>query len=430
MIADFSVGLGNLLLTLSDGVDLANRDIGRHQIRTAYSSWQIAKELGLPPSSIEKIFTAALLHDIGALTPEDKVKLFHFEEKDLDKHSIQGEWLFEQASLLAPSARIVRFHHRPWNEWKGQEDDPDALPSQVVFLADILDRITDHKTCVLNQTNRIRSHVSARSGQTIHPDVAAAFQRVSEREDFWLDLKSPRLFSLLLHKGPFRGIEVGMEEVAEMGSLFRILIDFRSPFTATHSTGVAECTKILAELFGFTQTEVTLLRMAGDFHDVGKLAIPNAILDKAGKLTPLEFEVIKKHVYFTYTILESIGGLGQIPEWAAFHHEHLDGSGYPFHVGEERISTGSRIVAVADVFTALAENRPYREGMPENKVAGILQDMVKKNHLDGRIVTLLLDHYDEVKEHVLGKQEEVKALFLGYFQEINRRHAEMAATGA
>jgi len=146
------------------------------------------------------------------------------------------------------------------------------------------------------------------------------------------------------------------------------------------------------------------MELAGYFHDIGKLGVPNAILEKPGKLTKDEFAVMKKHTYFTYTVLTSIGGLDQIAEWAAFHHEKLDGTGYPFHVSGERLNTGARIMAVADIFTALAEDRPYRPGMQREDVVRIIDRMANENAIDRRIVDLLLDNYQDVLVQVKEKQ--------------------------
>ena len=102
--------------------------------------------------------------------------------------------------------------------------------------------------------------------------------------------------------------------------------------------------------------------MAGNFHDLGKLVIPNSILEKPGKLNDEEFALMKQHTYFTYSILTTIGGIQEIAEWAAFHHERLDGNGYPFHLNASKLSTGARIMAVADIVTTLAEDRPLPAG--------------------------------------------------------------------
>lgn len=147
------------------------------------------------------------------------------------------------------------------------------------------------------------------------------------------------------------------------------------------------------------------------FHDLGKLAVPNSILEKPGKLTKRDFDVIKQHTYFTYTVLSNIGSLDLIAEWSALHHEKLDGSGYPFHIKADKINTGSRIIAVADVFTALFENRPYRNSMGRKQIKEILTSQAANNLLDKRIVDILLDNFKEIAASVKAKQKEAEELF-------------------
>jgi HD-GYP domain-containing protein (c-di-GMP phosphodiesterase class II) len=400
MLKENSVNLGNLFLSLSDAVDLANPSIASHQVKTSYIVWQMGKVAKFPPETIEKIFIASLLHDVGALSPEDKIRLHDFEEKKIEIHCIIGESLYNLSPLLSPAAKIVRFHHRPWEQWEASIGSPEVLESQIIFLADLLERLIKRDQYILHQVDTLTSKITSISGSEIHPNVVDLFMAISKYEDFWLDLMSPRLYSLLLHLGPVRQVEIDLETLHSISMLFRSIIDFRSHFTAAHSTGVAECAAILSKIFGLTETEVELMKIAGNFHDLGKLAIPNSILDKPDKLTKEEFAVIKQHTYFTYTVLNTIGGLDQISEWAAFHHEKLDGSGYPFHVTADKINMGSRIMAVADIFTALAEDRPYRKGMQRKELEGILINQANKNFLDKRITNLLLDNYDEVWREV------------------------------
>ena len=147
-----------------------------------------------------------------------------------------------------------------------------------------------------------------------------------------------------------------------------------------------------------------LMEIAGNLHDIGKLAIPNAILNKPGKLTKEEFAVMKSHTYYTYSVIKTIGGLEQIAEWAAFHHERLDGSGYPFHCTADELSTGARILMVADIFTALAEDRPYRKGMSKEGIYQIIKQFSDRRLLDTRIVDLLFENYEEIFSYVNEKQ--------------------------
>ncbi|NOZ79905.1 MAG: HD domain-containing protein [Acidobacteria bacterium] len=419
MLQEFNTRFSNLLLSLSDAIDIASPQIASHQMRTAFLSWKIASAAGLPEGQIEKIYLAALLHDIGALSLEDKIQLHAgFEVTDVDTHCVLGEALFDLSHLLKPAAGIVRYHHKPWEAWHESIDSPGVVESQIVYLADTIERSIVRDTYILHQTDELESKIASLSGSEIHPDVVGTFFQVSHQEDLWLDLVSPRLYSLLLHHGPFRGVKIDQDDILSMASTFRHIIDFKSRFTATHSTGVAESAAMLSRFFGFTESETTRMTIAGYFHDLGKLAVPNSILEKAGKLTKEEFEIIKQHTYYTYTVLSTIGGLSVIAEWAAFHHEKLDGSGYPFHVGADRIDVGARIMAVADIFTALCEDRPYRKGMGKRQIKDILVSQASKGLLDERIVRILLENLEEITTKVKSEQRVSRDIFEMKFQKV------------
>jgi len=410
MYPQLSVNIGNLLLSLSDAMDLADPSIALHQQRTAFIAWEIAKAANLPGDAVERLFVAGLLHDIGALSPEEKISLHRFEG-DPEQHCVRSHVLLESVPWLRTAARITRFHHQEWREWREPITDPLVLESQILFLSDYLERAIDREIYILHQDEAIVGKIQALSNTAIHPDVVDLLHAVSRRVEFWLDLASPRLYSLLLHNGPFRRTEIDMAYLSTIAELFRNIIDFRSRFTSTHSSGVAECAAGLARIFGFSDQEVDLIRVAGDFHDIGKLAVPNAILNKPDKLTREEFAVIRQHTYFTFSILNTIGGLQSIAEWAAFHHERLDGSGYPFHHRANRISTGSRIMSVADTVTALAEDRPYRPGMKRFDIERILGKQADANALDRRIVELFLDNYEPIVGSVREKQARSRAYY-------------------
>jgi HD-GYP domain-containing protein (c-di-GMP phosphodiesterase class II) len=197
--------------------------------------------------------------------------------------------------------------------------------------------------------------------------------------------------------------------------LFREIIDFKSPFTAAHSSGVSACAGKLANLYGFTATDCELMKIAGNLHDIGKMAIPNAILEKSGKLTPAEFAIVKSHTYYTYHVLKPLAPISQIAEWAAYHHEKLDGSGYPFHRHSGELDFGSRIMAVADIYTAIAEERPYRSGMSHNQIYQVLKNAAVHQYIDSEIVALLLDNYHIVSEHVRERQTTARSFYHNSF---------------
>jgi len=416
-----AVNLGNLLLSLSEITD-STPAIAQHQLRTAFIALEISKVAGVDRSLTEDIFAASLLHDIGALTVEEKIALHQSEDVDSNPHCIRGSLLLGKTSWFSSIAPIVRFHHTPWNEWHQPITSPMVFASQVIYLADFVERLIDRNQYILYQHQSIIDQVSAMRNISVHQEIIDAFLEVSRYEEFWLDLDSSRLYSSLFYEGPYRHIEIDIQGVSEIAKLFRDIIDFKSSFTATHTAGVAACAAKMGAFFGFTPLEVTMLEIAGNLHDIGKLIIPNAILEKPGKLTENEYALIKSHTYYTYHTIHNIKGLEQIAHWAAMHHERLDGSGYPFHYNSSQLDIGARIMAVADIFTALSEDRPYRKGMPQNEIYQLLNSQVRQNYIDGKIVALLFDHYDEINTYVRENQEQARQFYERRFKTINFCH--------
>ncbi|MDX9979808.1 MAG: HD domain-containing protein [Lentisphaeria bacterium] len=400
MQQDVNVNFGNLLLSLSDAMNLALPDLASHGIRTAFVAWRTGRGLGLEPGPMGRLVAAALLHDLGAISVEEQERLLANEEREPEIHCIRGAVLLDQAGLLRGLAPVVRHHHRPLEEWGGAARTEEFLLAQILLLADQVDRSLDREVHILQQSEAVRNKVRTLAPATVLPDVAGAFLATSEAEEFWLTLRSRRLYSTLLHEGPIYSQQVGMASLLEITGVFRDIVDFRSRFTSTHSSGVARSAVLLATILGMTEPELRLMQVAGDVHDLGKLAIPNRILEKQGGLTAGEFQIMKQHTYYTFTILDTIGGLRQVPQWAAFHHERLDGKGYPFRLDRESLDTGARIMAVADTFTALAEDRPYRPAMDSERIAKVLAGMAEDDKLDRRLTRLLLDHMGDIRPRV------------------------------
>ncbi len=422
MLKDFNVRFSDLILSLSDAIDIANPMIALHQMRTSYIVWKIAILADLPDNEVERLYLAALLHDIGALSLEEKIQLrMGFDEIDADVHCILGETIFNLSPLLKPSSKIIRYHHTKWVDLKDELSKEVKFHSQILHLADVVERLIDRNTYILHQVSNIKSKIKSMSGETFNPEVVDIFINLSYYEDFWLDLVSPRLYSIMAYYCPFQKQRIKHNDIFLFSTVFGHVIDFKSRFTATHSTGVAESAVLLADYLGFTKSEREQLEIAGYLHDLGKLAVPNYILEKNGRLTREEFDIVKQHPYFTYSVLSRISNIGLIPEWAAFHHEKFDGSGYPFHVTETKINLGSRIMQVADIFTALIEDRPYREGMPPDKIKKILSKQANANLLDKRMVDITIDNFDYIFEKVKLKQRESRKIFEEKFLKIKTR---------
>jgi putative two-component system response regulator len=167
---------------------------------------------------------------------------------------------------------------------------------------------------------------------------------------------------------------------------FARAVDAKSPYTKGHSDRVTAYALALADHLGVTGSEREILCRGGQLHDIGKISIPEHILDKPGKLTPEEFDVIKQHPLQGVKMVESLQSLRDTLPIIRWHHERLDGKGYPDGIQGEQIPFLVRIVSVADVYDALASDRPYRAAMAHTACLEVLRQNAAGGGLDPELV--------------------------------------------
>lgn len=216
--------------------------------------------------------------------------------------------------------------------------------------------------------------VQERSGRWFDPELVAATMSLSKQGMLWLGLDSKDLLENVLVMEPEERRLVADDSTIDSICLaFADIIDAKSPFTYQHSNGVADAAMDIAINFGMNEHEKRQLRRAALMHDIGKLSVPNNILEKPGKLTDDEWQVVRDHPYYTFQILKRVPAFKSFSSDAAAHHERLDGSGYWRRLSGDSISIGARILSVADVFDALRAKRPYRDALPLEQVFSIMK---------------------------------------------------------
>ena len=217
--------------------------------------------------------------------------------------------------------------------------------------------------------------------------------------------------SLLIGIASVLGISIRNAELLEarerqFRSLLQTLaasIDARDPLTAGHSLRVTEFAIGICDEMNLSDEYREMIRVAALLHDYGKIGVPDAILLAPRKLTPEEFEEVKKHSEKTKLILDQVnfeGIFSQVPEIAGAHHEKMDGSGYPNGLKGDDIPLGAKIIAVADFFEAITAKRHYRDPMPfEAAKALLLQNT--GNHFDEKIVSSFMRFYKRTYKDLL-----------------------------
>jgi HD-GYP domain-containing protein (c-di-GMP phosphodiesterase class II) len=402
---ELNVSLNQFVFSLSQALDLINPVMADHHKRVAYIALRVAETMGLSGRAKEDVVIAAALHDIGTL-PRQSPDGETFPTSSL-RSARFGYQLLRKFKPFDKSARIVRFHWVDWARGQNREMEGETVPtgSHIVHLANCVNRLVDRDKPILWQAGDICTRVGDLRDVILMPALVDAFLKVSASDAFWLDLNASDLPSLMAARIPFSAVELDEDSLQDFAELLAQIIDFRSRFTATHSSGVAATAATLAQLFGFPEADCKRIQVAGYLHDLGKLAIPAEYLEKNGKLTEEEWLSIRSHPYYTYRILASINGLEDIAHWCGVHHERLSGAGYPFGANNSRIPLEARILSVADIFTALCEDRPYRCGLDRQSVLAILKKMVDGFELDRKIFEVLEANYTDLDHARIGAQK-------------------------
>lgn len=390
-----SVRLFDFLSGLSGALDLMSTEVVGHHKRVAYLAARLGHALGLSREERTELFMAAILHDVGGFTRQSRLAALSFEADGM-LHAELGYRLLRTNPLLDDAAVIVRHHHTPRTRFSALDD-----PARKLFLANVLNLADRVDVLCLRKPPLtpagIMGLLRPRAPQQFDPLAMEALEGLAAEPEFWAPLAAADP-TLALADDPELFEERGLShgELLQASTAFSQIIDFRSRFTATHSRGVAETAVCLAEKTDMSAEDLVSMRLAGNLHDLGKLAVPSEIIDKPGPLSSEERAVMDRHPGLGEGILSSVTGLEKVAAWASQHHERLDGQGYPHGLAGGALSLGSRIMSLADVFTALREDRPYRIGLGNRETLAILDEMTARGALDPDLLALARSNLDEL----------------------------------
>lgn len=387
------INLKDFFISLSHLLDLGDEYLSFHQIRTAFIAWKLGEKLELSITELNKLIIGSLVHDIGAISLEEKVRLHNFAFEELEIHAYRGFYILQKIEGFDDIAQMVRYHHVSYKKLGDKE-----FLAQIINLADSIERAIDRDEIILEQkTTIIEKHENTKD--EFHPRVFQAFLEISQADKFWIDLSNPRIRELL-YGCCLCNVEVPKKMIMDLSFLIRDIIDFKSPFTLRHSIGVMFCVEEMGKKLNFSEDEIEDLIISALLHDVGKLMIPTDIIMKPGPLDKWEKSKMDEHPYYTYMFLKEAGYSEKICVTASYHHEELNGRGYPFRLIENYIPIEARIMAVSDVFVALYEERPYRKALSKEEITEIMNNYTD-NKLDKNLVNLLLNSYEEIDADML-----------------------------
>jgi len=427
---DNSISLSEIISALSYALDLTEGAVHGHALRSCLLGMRIAAEAKLPSDLTNSLYFALLLKDVGCSSNASRmceilggheravtagVKLEGWAKKP---SQVKGKVLRNNA-VPGPTARVARIARigvtQHWyNEamiglrcdrgasilgklgmgeaaaqavlsleehWDGSGYPDNAKREEIPLLARIC-AVAQHLDVFSSRrgVDKAIETLEQHSGTWFDPQFVGVAVSLHRRGALWANCLSSdshddtRRAVLDLDEGSKHQLEG--DRIDHICEAFADVVDAKSNFTFRHSMGVAEAAFGIATALHLSADRVQLVRRTALLHDIGKLSVSNSILDKNGTLNDEEWRSVRLHPGISRSILERVGPFREMAVIAGEHHEKLDGSGYPKRLMSPDLSLESRIIAVADAYAALSEDRPYRAALDFDEIVSIMTKLV------------------------------------------------------
>lgn len=245
------------------------------------------------------------------------------------------------------------------------------LGSRIALLAQVVDVFYQ-----VDSAAATLAEIRDRKGTWFDPQVVAAFEQVAMDEGFWSGLADPAIPERVFAMEPAGHVSyLDDDKLDAIAAAFAQVVDAKSHFTYGHSERVAQYSDLLAAQLGVNGGRRRWLRRGALLHDIGKLGVSNAVLDKPAQLNADEWARVRAHPRLTEEILSHITPFRELARVAGAHHERLDGKGYPAGISGDAISLETRIITTCDIFDAITADRPYREATPVEQALQIMENL-------------------------------------------------------
>ncbi|HTO27952.1 MAG TPA: HD domain-containing phosphohydrolase [Devosia sp.] len=423
MTTSTTIHLSEVVGALSYALDITEGQPVGHSLRCCWIGMHVGMKLGLAPAELSDLYYTLLLKDIGCSSNAARICQLYLADdlrfkagyKSVDSslpeilrfllaHTGRDSGLVERLQAMvhiarnggeisrelietrcqrgAEIARSMRFSEAVAQgildldeHWDGSGQPLGLVGVQISLFGRIalMAQVAD-VFFMRGGAQAAIAEVTSRAGRWFDPELASVLAELGRDAQFWTPLLADDLNVRVVDLEP-RSLMRAVDEayLDDIAAGFARVVDAKSPFTAGHSDRVALFAELIAEELGYTPERRRWIRRAALLHDLGKLGVSNAVLDKNGKLDAAEWAAIKRHPELGRTILSKIAALRDLATVAGAHHERLDGKGYPLGLMADEIDLDTRIVTTSDIFDALTADRPYRKAMPVSQAFAIME---------------------------------------------------------
>lgn len=393
----------DLSIAFSRGLDLAEGKPAGHAQRVCYIAVTLADALDLNPQQRAGVYFGALLHDIGVtLAASDLCRVAGVDEDAIfapsplriadgsrasqfadastvvdavHQHCALGAQTTAALDLPAEVASAVASHHERWDGNGFPEGLAAALiplEARIVAVADTAEVLIAEYPSSLAARRAFAGSVAEYSGEQLDPALVGRLLQLAKSDEFWLGLYSEDLTETLTSMRGSVDARKSRKRVMRFAEVFADIADSKGGHTVGHSRRTAEGAEKLASALSLDTGHIEMIRIAALLHDVGLLGVPARIMTKPDILSVTEMQIMREHPANSEMILQDLNGFEEVALWIARHHERPDGKGYPEMLSGDDIPLESRILSVADVFSALTSARPHRGALSRKDARDIL----------------------------------------------------------
>jgi len=375
-----------------------------HQLRVAMLADKIAEKINLSEQRREILLYASLIHDLGMVLEIDEQKPSTDANANAYLHAKAGYELLKDAAFFREIGEII-LHHHDW--WDGSHPKIDSYEMRMTPIESRIICLAEEATLYLEDGSgkrpltELHDYLRTMSLHKLDPDLLRAFETVSFLDKFWQEYTWSELkvyFKKYTEDGYLKKLSLeNFKSFAEI--LFALLVHWDMS-AARHFRMVANVAATIAQLSNYDEEHVECFYIAGLLHDLGKVAVPKNLLAKTGEFTAAEYKIFTQHAYYTYWLLNQVNGLESLAKIAGYHHEFLDGTGYPFGLTADKLEE-AKIVAIANIMVNLGENKKTHVMAPLAKLQATMNKLVKAGKVDATIVKIIFAHREHFQEDSL-----------------------------
>lgn len=402
-------------------LDYVDRRLTDHARRVAYIVYSVMKFAGgYSEKDLQNYFIMALLHDIGAYKTEEIDDIISFDYKQVWQHSVYGQLFLSTFLQFEKCEQSIFYHHLAFSSY-----------------SKAYHKLSEKSICgLINVADRIELYIRSQCEKECLERIEKS--RGTQFSPYWVDMlnivnnESSLLKSVTSgkYKAEYENyintFKFSFKQKRLMLETLAYSIDFRSSYMVMHNVSTISVSKTIAKHFNMSTEQILEIEFGALLHDIGKVATPVEILEKPGILTDEEMEIMRRHVVLTKEIIQDFIS-PTICEIAVRHHERLDGSGYPLGLKKDDLTLPQRIVAVADVVSALVRRRSYKEAFDKQRTLSILANTRDAGQLCPKVVEVIINCFDEIMDKAQAesnklwlKYVDLKKTYVQHLTEINK----------